>query len=59
LNGERIAALLRIIIDGQAWLYAQLLLPPEGSESDHQALQDEWKRQTAELLKEILEAEDE
>lgn len=57
MDDSTVKATFRMLIDAQAWLYAQLVLPEGGSEADHQALQDEWKRESAAIVEGILAGE--
>lgn len=51
-----IEATLKVLIDGQAWLYATALLGDLPANIDQfEALQDEWKEQTAKLIQELID----
>lgn len=58
-----IEALIRIIIDGQAYLYAQHyklmaeLMGRDVGEAELEEWQDEWKSQTAELVTILVEGD--
>lgn len=53
-------AAIQVLIDGQSWLYSQLmawkseLYGQKLTEQQLEDLQDEWKQNTADLIKEVL-----
>lgn len=57
---NKIEALIKVVIDGQAYLYAQHfklmaeLMGQEISEEEFQKWEDEWKEQTSELVKGLI-----
>jgi len=62
-----IRAIIRVIIDAQAWLYANQLKLQARVESpgaivtdeDFERWQDEWKRETAKLIEDVNEEQSE
>lgn len=53
-------ALLKVIVDGQAWLYANQMMQLEVTKSVtlFEAYEKEWKDQTAQLVEELCKPED-
>ena len=63
MNEELLTATLKVIIDGQAYLYARLLeLQADNSMvtiEQFKAWEDDWKNETADLIQSLLVMEDE
>lgn len=58
---SKVAATLRVLIDGQAYIYALYKRQQAGeaiiTEADFQSFQDEWKQETAALIEQMLTGE--
>jgi hypothetical protein len=49
--------MLKVIVDGQAYLYAMFNARPNAEDEELEALMMEWKTETASLIGELLEQE--
>jgi hypothetical protein len=54
---RKTAAMLKVIVDGQAYLYAMFNARPNAEDEELEALMMEWKTETASLIGELLEQE--